>query len=120
MIGKIIKYYAIARAPKLAYSVTHPKNAARLAKTGWDLKHAWAPRVAGAAAVAVALPLGYMIGRMSVPRSRPMVQPMDESMAPDQSQARTRSPGNTRVGEAFKAVAQVRSRTSESSNVRLS
>lgn len=65
MIGKVIKYYAIARAPKLAYSLTHPKNAARLAKAGWDLKHAWAPRMTGVAALAVALPLGYLIGRAS-------------------------------------------------------
>ena len=68
MIGKAIKYYAIARSPKLAYSILHPKKAARIAKTGWDLKHAWAPRITGAAAVAVALPLGYLIGRMSMPR----------------------------------------------------
>lgn len=65
MIGKVIKYYAIARAPKLAYSVMYPKNAARLAKTGWDLKHAWAPRMTGVAALAVALPLGYLLGRAS-------------------------------------------------------
>ena len=63
MIGKVIKYYAYVRAPKLAYSVNHPKNAARLVKTAWDLKHAWAPRLTGAAAMAVALPLGYIVGK---------------------------------------------------------
>ena len=68
MIGKAIKYYAIARSPKLAYSVLHPGKAVRIAKTGWDLKHAWAPRITGAAAVALALPLGYLIGKMSTPR----------------------------------------------------
>ena len=70
MIGKLIKYYAIARAPKLAYTTAHPKNAARIVKTGWDLKHAWAPRVVGAVAVAIALPVGYVLGRMSSQRHR--------------------------------------------------
>ena len=65
MIGKVIKYYAYSQAPRLTYTVRHPKNAARLAKTGWDLKHAWAPRVTGIAALAVALPLGYLLGKMS-------------------------------------------------------
>ena len=110
MIGKVIKYYAIARAPKLAYSVTHPKNAARLAKTGWDLKHAWAPRMAGAAAAALALPLGYMLGRMSTARSRTAEAHTPEPMAQDHTQVRTRTPGNARVGEAFKAAQQVRTR----------
>jgi hypothetical protein len=63
MIGKLVKYYAISRAPRLAYSVAHPKRAARIAKTGWDLKNAWAPRITGVAALALALPLGYLIGR---------------------------------------------------------
>ena len=63
MVGKLIKYYAISRAPRLAYSISYPKQAARLAKTGWDLRHAWAPRIAGVAGLAVALPLGYMLGR---------------------------------------------------------
>ncbi|HEY0673754.1 MAG TPA: hypothetical protein VGD27_15860 [Longimicrobiales bacterium] len=65
MIGKIIKYYAISRAPRLAYSISHPRQAARLAKTGWDLKHAWAPRMTGIAALALALPAGYMLGRLT-------------------------------------------------------
>lgn len=68
MIGKAIKYYAIAQAPRLAYSVAQPRNAARLAKTRWDLKHAWAPRVAGIAALAVALPVGIMLGRLMAPK----------------------------------------------------
>ena len=72
MVGKLIKYYAIARAPKLAFSISHPRKAARLAKTGWDLRHAWAPRLTGVAALAVALPVGYMLGRM---RRRPVVRP---------------------------------------------
>jgi hypothetical protein len=80
MVGKIIKYYAIARAPKLAFTVSHPRRAARLAKTGWDLKHAWAPRIAGVAALAIALPVGYALGRL---RRRP-VHPRPPAQSPDE------------------------------------
>jgi hypothetical protein len=65
MIRTLMKAVAYYKAPRLTYTVIHPKNAARLAKTGWDLKHAWAPRATGIAAAALALPIGYMIGRMS-------------------------------------------------------
>jgi hypothetical protein len=68
MVGTLLKALAYYKAPRLTYTVRHPKNAARLAKTGWDLKHAWAPRATGIAAAAVALPLGYLIGRMSTQR----------------------------------------------------
>lgn len=71
MIGKIIKYYAISRAPRLAYSISHPRQAARLAKTGWDLKHALAPRMTGIAALALALPAGYVLGRLTKRTPRP-------------------------------------------------
>lgn len=73
MVGKLMKYYAIARAPRLTYSVSHPKQAARLAKTRWDLKHAWAPRITGVAALAMALPIGYLLGRMRRPRIGPTI-----------------------------------------------
>jgi hypothetical protein len=68
MVGTLLKAFAYYKAPRLTYTVRHPKHAARLAKTGWDLKHAWAPRATGIAAAAIALPLGYMIGRMSTRR----------------------------------------------------
>jgi hypothetical protein len=72
MLGKILKYYAIAQAPKLAYSASHPRKAARLGKAAWDLKHALAPRAVGIATLAVALPIGFMLGRMSTRRRRPV------------------------------------------------
>ena len=65
MVRTILKALAYYKAPRLTYTVRHPRNAARLAKTGWDLKHAWAPRATGIAAAVVALPLGYLLGRMS-------------------------------------------------------
>ena len=70
MVGTLLKAFAYYKAPRLTYTVRHPRNAARLAKTGWDLKHAWAPRATGIAAAAIALPLGYIVGRMS---TRPRV-----------------------------------------------
>jgi hypothetical protein len=75
MVGKILKYYAIARAPKLAYSASHPRKAARLGKAAWDLKHALAPRAVGIAALAVALPVGFMLGRMSTRQRKPAYTP---------------------------------------------
>jgi hypothetical protein len=68
MVGTLLKAFAYYKAPRLTYTVRHPKNAARLAKTGWDLKHAWAPRATGIAAAAIALPIGYLIGRMTTRR----------------------------------------------------
>jgi hypothetical protein len=68
MLGKIVKYYAIAKAPKLAFSVFYPRTAARLGKAQWDLKHALAPRAVGVAVLMVALPVGYALGRMAEPR----------------------------------------------------
>ena len=65
MVGKLVKYYAIAKAPKLAFSVFYPRTAARLGKAQWDLKHALAPRAVGVAVLMVALPVGYVLGRMS-------------------------------------------------------
>jgi hypothetical protein len=77
MIGKIIKFYAYTRAPRLTFSVLHPKNAARLAKTGWDLKHAWAPRLTGVTALAMALPLGFMLGRATKATRPPRPMPLN-------------------------------------------
>jgi hypothetical protein len=65
MLGKIVKYYAIAKAPKLAFSVFYPRTAARLGKAQWDLKHALAPRAVGVAVLMIALPVGYALGRIS-------------------------------------------------------
>lgn len=50
---------------KTAFAVTYPKKAARLAHARYDLKHSYAPRVSAVGVALVALPLGYMLGRMS-------------------------------------------------------
>ena len=78
MLGKILKIVAYSKAPKLAFTVLHPKTTARLAKTRWDLKHAWAPRLTGVAAAAMALPLGFMLARMTSRAERPTRVPHHE------------------------------------------
>jgi hypothetical protein len=63
MIGSILKTAAYARAPRTTFTVLHPKKALKLRKMRWDMRHAYAPRVAAVGALALALPLGYAIGR---------------------------------------------------------
>ena len=57
------KLWGYARAPRATAALTHPRLAARLLKTRWDLRHAYAPRIAALGTAAVALPLGLAIGR---------------------------------------------------------
>jgi hypothetical protein len=42
----------------------HPKKTAKLVKFRWDIRHAYAPRVAAVGAALLALPLGLALGRM--------------------------------------------------------
>lgn len=64
MIRDMAKVFAYSRAPRTTFAVMHPKQTARLAKTRWDLRHAFAPRLTAVAAAALALPVGFMIGRL--------------------------------------------------------
>lgn len=63
MISSIAKTVAYSKAPRTTFTVLHPKRAVRLRKMKYDLRHAYAPRLAAVGAVALALPLGYVIGR---------------------------------------------------------
>lgn len=63
MIRSIAKTVAYTKAPKTTFAVLHPKKAVRLRKLKYDLRHAIAPRLTAIGAMAVALPLGYAIGR---------------------------------------------------------
>lgn len=65
MIRTAAKTYAYARAPKTTFAVLHPKRALKARKFQYDMRHAYAPRVAALAAVALALPLGFLLGRLS-------------------------------------------------------
>lgn len=64
MVRKLLKTYAYTKAPRTTFAVGHPVKTVRLAKMRWDMKHAWAPRVAAVGAAALALPLGMALGRM--------------------------------------------------------
>lgn len=62
MIGSIARMYAYSKAPKTTFALRHPRTAIRLGKAKWDMKHAFAPRVAALGAAAVALPIGLWLG----------------------------------------------------------
>ena len=64
MIGTIAKTYAYAKAPTTTFAVLHPRKALKARKLRWDIRHAYAPRVAAIGAFALALPVGYALGRL--------------------------------------------------------
>ncbi|MGH7461162.1 MAG: hypothetical protein ACREMA_09050 [Longimicrobiales bacterium] len=70
MIGKLLKMYAYTKAPKATFAVLHPRTTAQLAYARHDLKHGWAPRASAVGAALIALPLGYLVGRMLAGRPR--------------------------------------------------
>jgi hypothetical protein len=68
MIGKLLKMYAYTKAPKATFAVLHPRTTAQVARMRRDLKHSWALRASALGAALIALPVGYLVGRL---RSRP-------------------------------------------------
>jgi hypothetical protein len=71
MIGSLLKATAYSKAPRTTFSVLHPKEAARLKKLDWDMKHAYAPRVAALGVALLALPIGVLLGRLTARRHEP-------------------------------------------------
>jgi hypothetical protein len=69
MIGSLLKAVAYSKAPRTTFTMLHPKEAARLKKFDWDMKHAYAPRVTALGVAALALPLGMVLGRLTARRS---------------------------------------------------
>jgi hypothetical protein len=63
MIGTIAKTYAYAKAPRTTFAALHPKQAVKLGLLKWEIRHAYGARVAAIGVAAVALPLGYLLGR---------------------------------------------------------
>ena len=59
----LLKAVAYSRAPRLTFTLLHPKQAAQLKKLPFDLRTAYAPRIAAVVAAAVALPVGFVLGR---------------------------------------------------------
>jgi hypothetical protein len=65
MIGTVAKTYAYAKAPRTTFTVLHPRTALKLRRLRHDIRHSYAPRVAALGVLAVALPLGFALGRMT-------------------------------------------------------
>ncbi len=63
MLKTLAKGYAYSHHPRLTFAALHPEEAIQLKHMEYDLRHAYAPRLVGVVAVAVALPLGIWIGR---------------------------------------------------------
>ena len=63
MVGKMIKILAYKNAPRTTFAVLHPRTAARLAHTKYDMKHSYAPRITAVGAALLAMPIGFLIGK---------------------------------------------------------
>lgn len=64
MVGTIARMYLYSKAPKTAFAVLHPRQTARVAKMKWDFRHSYAPRLAAVGVALLALPAGYLLGRV--------------------------------------------------------
>jgi hypothetical protein len=71
MIGKMAKVVAYRNAPRAAAAVFNPRASARLAHTKYDLKHSYAPRITAVGAALLAMPIGFLIGRLLTSRQQP-------------------------------------------------
>lgn len=63
MVRTLLKLFAYAQAPKTTFSLLHPVRAAQVAKTPFDLKTAYAPRLTAIATALVVAPLAYRLGK---------------------------------------------------------
>jgi hypothetical protein len=65
MLGSLLELMAYSKAPRATFALRHPVKAIRLKKMGFDMRHAYAPRVAAVGVAALALPLGFALGRLN-------------------------------------------------------
>ncbi len=72
MIGKMAKVIAYKHAPRAAAAVLHPKASASLAHTKYDMRHGYAPRISAVATALIAIPVGFLIGKLLSDRSARM------------------------------------------------
>jgi len=63
VLRSLAKAYAYSRAPRATFAVLHPEQAFQLRKLPYDLEHAYAPRLVAFVALALALPVGILVGR---------------------------------------------------------
>lgn len=61
---------AYTMAPRTTFALRHPRAALRWKATRYALRHSLAPRITGAAAAALALPLGMWLGKKMNGRER--------------------------------------------------
>jgi hypothetical protein len=64
MIGTLLKMEAYKHAPRATFAALNPKKSARVAHMKYDLKHAYAPRLTAVGAALIAMPVGFLIGKM--------------------------------------------------------
>ena len=62
MLATAFKLIAYSKAPRTTFTVRHPVKAVRLKKMQWDMRHAYAPRIAALGAAVLALPIGLWLG----------------------------------------------------------
>lgn len=55
---------------KTAFALAYPKKAAKIAHARYDMKHSYAPRATALGVALVALPIGYVLGRLTSVRGR--------------------------------------------------
>jgi hypothetical protein len=63
MIGKLLKLFAYTKAPKTTFSFLHPRVAVQVAKTPFDFRTSYAPRIAAVATALLVGPLAYRLGK---------------------------------------------------------
>ena len=82
MVRKLLKLFAYTQAPKTTFSLLHPVRAAQVAKTPFDLKTAYAPRLTAIVTALVVAPLAYRLGKRAgegtLRTPRPSVVPPGE------------------------------------------
>ena len=64
MIGTLLKMEAYKHAPRATFAALNPKQSARVAHMKYDLRHAYAPRLTAVGAALIAMPVGFLIGKM--------------------------------------------------------
>jgi hypothetical protein len=65
MLKNLIKLFAYSNFPKTTFAVRHPGDATRMVKMRRNIKHTMrSQRTAGIGAALIAIPVGYVIGRL--------------------------------------------------------
>jgi hypothetical protein len=65
MLRNLIKLFAYSNFPKTTFAVRHPGDAARLVRMRRNVRHTMKSQTtAGIGAALIAIPVGYVIGRL--------------------------------------------------------